>query len=92
MGGCEKNCAIYPVSDGIGTRVVGLQNNTDEVRERLDELGIEDAGSRQIVIDAILELNCRCDAVCKTPPHAVIVDTGFSYSTVYIQTGFSTRK
>lgn len=47
--------------DGIGPIVETLQNHTDEVDDRLDELGITDAGTRLAVINAHLALNLRCN-------------------------------
>ena len=49
-------------SDGIGPIVEGLQNHTEEINQRLDDLGIV-GPERQIIIDALLVLNDQCRVV-----------------------------
>ena len=55
---------VYCVADGIGPIVETTQNHTDEVEERLDELGVLDPATRQAVINAHLALNLNCSVVC----------------------------
>ena len=60
---CVCVCVCVCVADGIGPIIETLQNHTDEVEDRLDELGITDAGTRLAVINAHLALNLRCNVV-----------------------------
>ena len=49
-------------ADGIGPIIEGLQNHTEEINQRLDDLGIGEP-DRQIIINALLVLNDQCRVV-----------------------------
>jgi hypothetical protein len=52
------------IEDGIGPIVEGLQNHTEEINQRLDDLGIV-GPERQIIIDALLVLNDQCRVIAQ---------------------------
>ena len=70
---------IIIIIDGIGPIIEKLQNHTDEVEERLDELGITIDQDRDTIIRAHINLNDRCEVVCwytVEPPNRGHIGTG----------------